>query len=43
MPVVIITGTPGAGKTSISHFLSDKDPDGVHIETDVLFHFLAHN
>lgn len=42
MTVTIITGTPGAGKTSVSHFLSDKNQDGVHMETDVFFHFLSH-
>ncbi|MBU4316204.1 MAG: AAA family ATPase [Proteobacteria bacterium] len=42
MSVTIITGTPGAGKTSISHLLSNEQPNGVHMETDVFFHFLSH-
>ena len=42
MPITIITGTPGAGKTSVSHLLSNENPNGVHMETDMFFHFLSH-
>jgi cytidylate kinase len=42
MPITIISGTPGAGKTSLARFLSLSEPKGVHIESDVFFRFLAH-
>lgn len=42
MPITIISGTPGAGKTSLAHLLSLSEPNGVHIESDVFFRFLAH-
>lgn len=42
MPITIISGTPGAGKTSLARFLSQSGPKGVHIESDVFFRFLAH-
>jgi adenylate kinase family enzyme len=42
MPITIISGTPGAGKTSLARFLSASEPKGVHIESDVFFRFLAH-
>jgi adenylate kinase family enzyme len=42
MPITIISGTPGAGKTSLARFLSLSEPNGVHIESDVFFRFLVH-
>lgn len=42
MSITIISGTPGAGKTSLAHFLSLSEPNSVHIESDVFFRFLAH-
>lgn len=42
MPISIISGTPGAGKTSLARLLSLSEPKGVHIESDVFFRFLAH-
>lgn len=42
MQITIISGTPGAGKTSLAHFLSLDERNAVHIESDVFFRFLAH-
>ncbi len=40
MPITIIGGAPGAGKTSLAHLLATSEPNGVHVETDVFFHFV---
>jgi thymidylate kinase len=42
VPLTLISGTPGAGKTSLARFLASSDPNGVHIESDIFFRFLAH-
>lgn len=42
MPITIISGSPGTGKTSLAKWLASSDPNGVHIESDVFFRFLAH-
>lgn len=42
MPITLISGAPGTGKSSLARFLSASDPSGVHIETDFFFRFLAH-
>jgi cytidylate kinase len=42
MKIVVISGPPGSGKTSISRLLSANDPYGVHLESDTFFHFLSH-
>jgi chloramphenicol 3-O-phosphotransferase len=42
MSITIISGTPGAGKTSLARALAASDARGVHIETDEFFRFLAH-
>lgn len=42
MSITIISGTPGAGKTSLARALAASDPKGVHIETDGFFRFLSH-
>jgi adenylate kinase family enzyme len=43
MSITIISGTPGAGKTSLARALAAGDPKGVHIETDEFFRFLSHH
>lgn len=42
MAVIIITGAPGVGKSSLAHLLADEDASGVHLETDTFFRFLRH-
>jgi predicted kinase len=42
MKIVVISGTPGSGKTSVSRLLSANDPHGVHLESDTFFRFLSH-
>lgn len=42
MPITIISGTPGSGKTSLARMLSASASRGVHVESDVFFRFLAH-
>ncbi len=39
---VVVSGTPGAGKSSVCTTLAASDPQGVHLATDVFFDFLAH-
>jgi predicted kinase len=39
-PVLILTGPPGVGKSTIAALLADRAPAGVHLESDVFFHFI---
>lgn len=36
---LIITGSPGAGKSTVARLLSERT-GGVHVETDVFYHFV---
>jgi len=40
--IAIITGSPGAGKTTFAAYLSNAKPRGVHIPSDVFYTFPAH-
>src|SRR6187549_377244 len=40
--IVIVTGTPGAGKTTLCERAAKAHPHGVHIVADVFFTFRAH-
>ena len=40
--VVIISGCPGSGKTTLARSLSKLSENGVHITTDNFYRFLAH-
>lgn len=39
-PVLILTGAPGAGKTTVAGLLAAKSQRAVHIESDLFFHFI---
>jgi predicted kinase len=39
-PVLILTGPPGAGKTSVAAALVARFPRAVHLESDRFFHFI---
>lgn len=41
MSIMIVGGTPGAGKTSLARRLAAMDERSVHIEADVFFRFLV--
>ena len=39
-PVLILTGPPGAGKTTTASILAARSPAAVHVETDAFFRFI---
>jgi len=39
-PVLILTGAPGSGKTTVAGLLAAKSQRAVHIESDRFFHFI---
>src|SRR5215467_14602026 len=38
--VLVITGPPGAGKTTVSSFVAESFEPSVHLEGDVFWHFI---
>lgn len=42
MSILVLTGVPGAGKSTVAALLADASPRGVHLHGDVFFAFLAH-
>ena len=41
MPITIVTGPPGAGKTTVSARLAQSRPLGVHLVGDEVFHWIV--
>ena len=41
MPITIVTGPPGAGKTTVAAHLAAMSPLGVHIVGDDVFHWIV--
>jgi predicted kinase len=39
--VLVLTGPPGSGKTTVARLIAASATRGVHIESDVFFHFVG--
>jgi adenylate kinase family enzyme len=39
--VLILTGPPGSGKTTVAHVLTARHERAVHLESDLFFHFIT--
>lgn len=39
-PVLIVTGPPGVGKTTVAEILAERSAVGVHLESDLFFRFI---
>ena len=40
--VVIVSGCPGSGKTTVCRALASADPCGLHLVSDVFYEFISH-
>lgn len=41
-PIVIVSGCPGAGKSTLSRRLAQNEPHGLHLDSDLFYGFPAH-
>jgi predicted kinase len=40
-PILILTGAPGSGKTTVARLVAERADRAVHVESDCFFHFIA--
>jgi gluconate kinase len=40
-PILILTGPPGSGKTTVGRLLAERTERSVHLESDCFFHFIS--
>jgi predicted kinase len=40
-PILILTGAPGSGKTTVAALLAQTAASAVHLQSDCFFHFIA--
>lgn len=39
--IIILTGAPGAGKSTVARLLAQTYPKGVHVHTDDFWHYIV--
>ncbi|MFG6468852.1 AAA family ATPase [Roseateles sp. BYS87W] len=41
-PLILLSGSLGSGKTTVARLLAEQLPDGVHLESDLVYTFFRH-